>query len=207
MDIHVAADFVCPWCYIGKRQLENALQEKPGVGVSVRHLPFELNPSMPPEGMDRNAYLLARFGTIDRSGAETALKEAAKASGLTFDFTRIRRVPNTMAAHRLMRLAPTPDEENRLAESIFRAYFVEGQDIGDTATLLSLAAAENIEARHYLLSEEGTAEVRHEEAMLRDIGISGVPFTIIDRKFTVSGAAGSKAFRDAIDRAAAMPTA
>ncbi|WP_119165528.1 DsbA family oxidoreductase [Algihabitans albus] len=192
MELDIFSDVICPWCFIGKRRLEAAFAERPQPGLVVRWRAFQLNPDMPAEGMGRQAYLEQKFG-----GAENAQRlynqigTVGAEVGIDFAFDKIRRTPNTVNAHRLIRLAARLDREEAVVERLFRAYFLEGSDIGDTALLVELAAEAGIdaqEAARFLASDEERSAVESEDLGGRQAGITGVPTFIVNRRHAVPGA-------------------
>jgi predicted DsbA family dithiol-disulfide isomerase len=203
--VEVFSDVICPWCYIGKRRLESALRMVGDVGAEVRWLPFELNPQMPPQGMERRAYRAAKFGSWERAAAlDAQVAEAGRSEGLAFAFDRIERTPNTLEAHRLIALAYREGVQDAVVEAIFRAYFTEGRDLSLRTTLLDAAAGAGLDrarATRWLEGDEGTAEVQAEEARGRLIGVGGVPHFVIGGRLAFSGA------RDAGAMAAALRSA
>jgi len=204
MQIHIVADMICPWCYIGKRQFEQALAERPDLAPTIRWLPFQLNPDMPPEGMDRVDYLAGRFGAEAVKQMDTQMTELAKSLGLEVHFDEINRVPNTLAAHTLSRWADAEGLQHQVIEALFEANFVTGQDIGDTDVLCDIAERVGMDpkvVRERLEQGVDRDSVNQEDQMIRGMGIQGVPCTIIDRKFVVSGAQGVEGFGQALDRA------
>jgi predicted DsbA family dithiol-disulfide isomerase len=201
--IDVVSDVVCPWCYIGKRRLERGLAllgDRAGVRVVWR--PFQLNPSMPPGGMERRAYRMAKFGSWERSLAlDAQVAEAGRGVGITFAFDRMKRTPNTLDAHRLLWLAGRLGVQDAVAESLFRGYFSEGADIGDRATLVALAAEGGIpgaEAERLLAGDEGRAEMLAEEGRYKSLGVSGVPAFFIGGEPAFSGAVEPRLLAEAI---------
>ena len=205
MEIHVIADFVCPWCYIGKRQLEQALAESPHIAAEVRWLPFQLNPDMPEEGMPAEAFFLQHFGESQPKEMQERVTATAEGIGLQINFDRVSHIPNTLKAHRLTRLASTTNALNLIAESLFQANFTNGEDIGNTDTLVQIAVNDGFDGdqvRDYLESEHGRSEVLQEEQMVRQMGVKGVPFMVLNRQVPVSGAAGVETFKAALDEAA-----
>lgn len=184
--IDVISDAICPWCWIGKRQMERALAmlDQP---FTIHWRPYQLNPDMPPEGVERAAYRAAKFGSVERGRELDAnVAEAGRAVGLEFRHDRMLRTPNTIAAHRLIRWAGA--RQNEMVEALFQAYFHDGQDIGDHATLATIAASLELDAAAFLASDEGDAEVRAEDAQFRRIGINGVPSFALDGQVMFSGA-------------------
>ena len=209
--IDVVSDVVCPWCFIGKRHLEAALAGLPeGIGAVVRWHPFELNPDLPADGVDRKGYLEAKFGGPARAAEIYArVREAGTCAGLDFDFEAIVRQPNTRDAHRLIAWAQSRGEAGPLVERLFRAYFQEGRYLGDRDTLAALAAEAGCDAdaaRVWLESGLGADEIAEAEARVRALGISGVPFFIFDGKVGLSGAQPPEALREAIAQARAAAT-
>ena len=197
MIIDIVSDAICPWCYIGKRRLERALAMAPQPDLQIGWRPFQLNPDMPAEGMARQDYLRAKFG--DQAGGKTYdhVIAAGREEGIPFRFDRIQRTPNTILAHRLIRYALRENRQDQVVEALFRAYFIDGQDIGVVENLVAVTEALGMDAdrvRSYLESDQDLAEIRAEDAFARQIGIQGVPCFIIDRKFAVSGAQPPESF-------------
>lgn len=206
LHIDIYSDVVCPWCYVGKRRLERAFASFGG-GARVTWRPFQLNPTMPKEGMDRTAYLEAKFGSLD---AFRQMEEHVLAAGaserIAFAFEKIARTPNTFAAHRLIWLGAREDCQNAVVDSLFQGYFEEGADIGSIPTLIRLAARAGLNegiVEHYLQSDEGTAEVKAEEAAGRKLGIRGVPYFVVGGTYAISGAQPVDVFVSALKRVAA----
>jgi predicted DsbA family dithiol-disulfide isomerase len=191
--IEVFSDVICPWCYIGKRRLEMALDLLGGENnVEVRWQPFQLNPSMPIEGIARQTYRSAKFGSWERSLELDARVAAVAASvGISFAFDQIARTPNTFNAHRLIAYAQTQGKQHAFVESLFRAYFTEGRDIGKRQVLCDLAVdagMERTEVEGFLASNRGAGEMRLEEERGRRLGVNGVPFFLVDGRVALSGA-------------------
>ena len=209
LTVDVVSDVVCPWCYIGKRRLEAALaalaEREPDVGVAVRWHPFELNPDLPREGVDRRAYLEAKFGGPERAASIYERVRAAGASvDLPLDFERIVRQPNTRAAHRLIDWAQRRGTADALVERLFRAYFVEGRAVGEHAVLAAIAGEAGLDAqaaRAVLDQDDGDDVVAAAEQRARRLGIEGVPFFIFGGRVGVSGAQEPQALLDAIAQA------
>jgi len=209
--IDVVSDLVCPWCFIGKRHLEAALEGLPeAAGAKVRWHPFELNPDLPAEGVDRKGYLEAKFGGPARAAEIYArVREAGVRAGLDFAFEAIARQPNTRDAHRLIAWAQSRGDAGPLVERLFRAYFQEGRYLGDRDMLTALAAEAGCdadEARVWLESGLGADEIAEAEARARALGISGVPFYIFDGRVGLSGAQPPETIRAAIAQARAGAT-
>jgi predicted DsbA family dithiol-disulfide isomerase len=203
--VDIVSDAICPWCFIGKRRFEQAMAAAAkDIEVLVAWRPYQLNPEMPPEGMDRKAYLSAKFGGDAK--AETIyerVREAGATVGIDFNFGGIPRTPSTIDAHRLIGLAGRAGRQDAVVEGLFRAYFLEGRDIGDRAVLAAVAAAAGFEdkaIRDYLAGRDDVERVANEDAMARRMGIQGVPCFILNRKYAISGAQEPALFLEAFDR-------
>jgi predicted DsbA family dithiol-disulfide isomerase len=210
LTIDVVSDVICPWCFIGKRRLEKALALL-GHPAAVRVVwrPFRLNPQMPPQGVERRVYRRAKFGTWERSLVlDAQVAEAAAGEGLAFAFDKMTRTPNTLDAHRLIRLAQRIGVQDAVVEALFRAYFVEGLNLNDPPTLLALATLGGIpgpDAERLLSGDEGRAEVLAEEAGFKSLGVNGVPSFFVVGRFACSGAAPAPLLADAIRQALPRP--
>lgn len=192
LPIAIVSDIVCPWCFIGKARLETALSQH-GLTekVAITWLPYELNPDMPPEGMDRTAYLDAKFGPGKRKEIELRLSEAALGSGITFNWARVTKSVNTRMAHMLVAAAATVQRGSEMKAALFKAYFQDGRDIGDPETLVAIAVEQGFDeraAREELANDELRESIVGLEAHAAQVGVTGVPFFIIDGKLAVSGA-------------------
>lgn len=192
--IDIVSDVVCPWCYIGKRRLEAALDARELPRPGIRWHPFQLNPGIPAEGVDRRSYLDAKFGGPERAREIYARVEAAgREVGIPFAFEQIERQPNTLDAHRLIAWAQSIDAEGAdgLVERLFKAYFTEGTNIGEVAELARLAGEAGYDASaalSHLQSDEGRAEIAIADERSKEMGIGGVPFFIFNQRLAVSGA-------------------
>jgi predicted DsbA family dithiol-disulfide isomerase len=206
--VDIVSDVVCPWCYIGWSRLKKAAGELGSeLGLEVHWLPFELNPDMPAEGMERQAYLERKFGKERLGEIYGRIEEAALADELPIRFDRIERSPSTLKAHRLLLLAEEANKGTELNERLFEDYFVEGRDIGDEAVLADAAGAVGLprdKAAEFLASDVGTEEVKALEAEAHRLGIQGVPFFILDRRLAVSGAQTPDVLVDALRKALEM---
>lgn len=206
MLVEIWSDIVCPWCYIGKRRLESALATQ-GAAPVIRWHPFQLNPDIPAEGVDRATYLEAKFGGAERAREIYARVEAAgREVGIAFDFARIERQPNTLDAHRLIAFAQATDpaRADALVERLFSAYFTEGAGIGEIEVLAQLADEAGLdagEARAFLESGAGREEAAAADERTKAMGIGGVPFFIFNRRLAVSGAQPPEVLLDAIAQA------
>ena len=199
--IDVVSDVVCPWCFLGKRRLDAAIAQTGG--AQVRWRPFQLDPTIPAGGLERKAYMSAKFRDEARlAEAHARLTALGEQAGIAFDFEAIRLAPNTLDAHRLIRFASEAGKGDEVVERLFSAYFERGQDIGDRAVLAEIGAGlDDIEAR--LASEEGVAEVQAEIAFAQRGGVEGVPFFIFAQKYAVSGAQSAEVLAQAISEARA----
>jgi predicted DsbA family dithiol-disulfide isomerase len=194
--LDIISDAICPWCYIGKRQLERALPILAGQGMQL---------DMPAEGVDRAAYRLAKFGDTERTEQMDArVAEAGAAVGLEIRHALMRRTPNTVAAHRVIWLAERHGVQDAVVEALFAAYFCEGKDIGDIPTLVETAAAAGLgaaSAAAMLAGEEGLKEVLGEDAMARRSGIDGVPCFTMMGHVLFSGAVPAETMAEAFAKA------
>ena len=211
MRIEIVSDVICPWCFIGKRRLEKAMRQRPGMDFEIGWRPFQLNPDMPREGADRKSYLEAKFGGPERAQQIYARVTAEGArEGIPFNFDGIKRTPNTLAAHSVLRWALNAGVQNELKERLFNFYFIQGRDIGNHDVLADAAALEGMDGAlvKQLLDEGRDAEaVQSEDMMARELGITGVPFFIFEGKYGVSGAQPPETLLQVIDRIAAESAA
>lgn len=202
MRIDVFSDVVCPWCFVGKRRLEQALAEA-GLDAEIHWRAFQLNPDLPPEGVDRKRYLESKFGPGAAERIHARLEEAGRSAGIDFQFDRIQRSPNTRDAHRLLWLAGTQGKQGALKEALMRAYFMEGRDVGDRTILAEIAAAVGLDAdvTAFLAGDGGMREVQQDLGTAARLQISGVPFFILDQRIGLAGAQPTEVFRQALDAA------
>lgn len=197
--ISVVSDVVCPWCYIGKRRLEKAVgQLKDQYEIEVEYLPFELNPSIPPEGYDLEEYLSSKFGGPDRYRKLTQhVSQVAAEEGLKLDYSRQKKSPNTFDAHRIIWLAGKEGKQQEAAEAFFKAYFEEGADLTQKETLVRIAekaGMDGAKVKALLESNEGVDALKEQQLFNRQAGVTGVPFYIINNTYGVSGAQPSDVF-------------
>ena len=201
--IDIVSDAVCPWCYIGKRNLEAALADLPDIEVDIRWRPYQLDATIPPEGLERRAYMQRKFGNrIDE--IHQRLTQAGAAAGLDFAFDDIERSPNTLDAHRLIRWAASANAQDAIVERLFHDFFVAGNDIGDRNVLLDAARDCGMDPKIVgdLLDGDADKEnVREEIASAQSIGVTGVPFFILDGKFALPGAQPADVLKRAIGKA------
>ncbi len=201
--VEVYSDVVCPWCYVGKRRLERALQQmRETVKTHVAWRPFQLNPTMPKNGMDRTVYLEAKFGSLNVFGEmEQRLLKAGKTEHISFSFQKIMRTPNTLLAHRLIWYAGIQGHQDAVVERLFRGYFEEGLDVGSLTVLVELADQAGLKAEQFIESEEGVAEVKAEESVGHKLGIRGVPYFVVDKIYGISGAQPIEVFVSTLEKA------
>ena len=191
LTIDVVSDVVCPWCYVGEKRLEAALAEAPQP-VALRWRPYQLDPTIPEGGLDRAEYMEKKFGKSGRlQSVHDNLTRLGADVGIPFAFDKIKRAPNTLDAHRLIRWANSAGVQGKVVDRLFRTYFVEGRDIGDPAVLIDIASECGLDARlvEKLLAEEADVDlVREEIAQAQAIGVTGVPFFIFAGRLGVPGA-------------------
>jgi predicted DsbA family dithiol-disulfide isomerase len=189
--LDIISDPICPWCYIGKTLLDQALAERPDHPFVLEWHPFQLNPDMPEGGMDRRAYLEGKFGGKDGAvQAYLPVVERAAAAGLNINFEGIKRTPNTLNAHRLIHWGGIEGRQTPVAMALFRAYFEEGRDIGDMDVLADIADAVDMDAalvRKLLQSDADVDDIRARDTQFREMGITGVPAFIVAGAHAVPG--------------------
>lgn len=191
--IEVISDAICPWCWVGKRRLEQVLAKiAPDIDATVTWKPFELNPDMPRGGLDRRAYRSAKFGSWERSQAlDAQVADAARGDGLDFRHDRMERTPNTLDAHRLIWFAGREGRQDAVVEGLFSAYFHEGRDVGSPAVLVEVAAAAGLDGERVatmLAGEEGKAEVQAELDRAATIRVQSVPTVLVNGRPVFNGA-------------------
>lgn len=202
--IDVVSDVICPWCFLGKRRLDAALALV-DMDVFIRWRPYMLDPSIPPEGVGRKDYLLAKFGPERLATIHDPLIEAGKELGVPYHFDLITRTPNTLDAHRLIRWSHTVERQNEMVERLFMAYWSEGKDVGDRDVLAQCAGEAGINAAQIcelLDSEQDVAETRAEIAHATNIGVTGVPTFVLAQSYALVGAQSPEVLADAIGRVA-----
>jgi predicted DsbA family dithiol-disulfide isomerase len=207
LTIDVISDVVCPWCYIGKRLLEQAIALKPDIPVEVRFRPYFLNPWVPREGISREEYLVTKFGSVERYNANNnRVVEAAASVGLSYHRDRITRQPNTLDCHRLILWAGIAGEAAAMKQRLMEIYFSEGGDLTQSETLVKAAAdcgLDGNQVRALLASDQDVERVDRETQSAKDAGIEGVPCFIIGGMIALSGAQPPEYLAAAIERAAA----
>jgi predicted DsbA family dithiol-disulfide isomerase len=214
LNIDIISDVVCPWCYIGKRQIEAALalyaQQHPGADrPQLTWRPFQLNPQLPSEGMSRQDYVVQKFGAARSKDIYARVAAVGAEYGIAFAFDRIARQPNTLAVHSLIALAgahgqQTDALQDRVKEAFLRAYFLDGVDLTETQNLIAIATGAGLdraEVEQCLADPKSRQTVEQEDQRARAIGVQGVPFFIFNGKVAVSGAQGPEALLDAMRQA------
>lgn len=205
--LEIVSDTICPWCYIGKRRLEAALGLiGDDIAFDIRWRPFELNPDMPREGMDRKAYRSRKFGSWENSLAlDAQVKAAGACDGLDFHHERMAMTPNTLASHVFIRLAGEAGVQNAIVEALFRAYFTDGRDVGDPALLADMGAAcglDRAEVAAALDDDALRADVKSEARAFAQAGVTGVPTVMLNRYVLFSGARSPELLAEGLRKAA-----
>lgn len=191
MQLDVVSDTVCPWCYIGKKRLDQALEIHGGEGIKIVWRPFQLDASIPPGGIDRKTYMEKKFGAERAREVGNTIREFGTAVGIDFRFDLIGRSPNTLDSHRLIRWAGTAGCQNDMVDSLFRRYFEQGEDIGSHDVLVEAAGEVGMDTDivRDLLSKDADRDlIAREDSMAREIGIQGVPSFVINSQWVVTGA-------------------
>jgi predicted DsbA family dithiol-disulfide isomerase len=201
--LDILSDPICPWCYIGKAHLDRALEARPNHPFVIEWHPFQLNPDMPADGMDRRTYLHTKFGGAE--GALAAYKpvmDHATAAGLNIEFDKIQRTPNTMNAHRLIHWAGIEGQQTPVVSALFRAYFVEGRDIGNPEVLADIADSHGLDGAVIQRALAGDADrdsIAARDASAREMGVNSVPTFIVDSQYAVPGAQPPQMWEKVID--------
>jgi predicted DsbA family dithiol-disulfide isomerase len=207
LTIDIVSDVVCPWCYIGKRRIENALALVPDVPVEVRWRPFFLNPWVPRQGISREEYLTTKFGSVDAyNGIAGRVVAAANEEGLIYRPNLVKRQPNTIDCHRLIHWADARGLAADMKQRLMELYFRDGGDLTDTEVLVEAAADVGLDAddvRKRLATDEDVALVSAQAQKASDKGISGVPTYVFAQKYAVSGAQAPELLARAIRQVSA----
>ncbi|AZO08220.1 MULTISPECIES: DsbA family protein [unclassified Mesorhizobium] len=207
--VDVVSDVVCPWCFIGQKRLDKAIAAASDVEVHVRWRPFQLDPTIPPAGMDRREYMLGKFGSDERiRQIHARIEPVGEAEGISFAFGAIKVAPNTLDAHRVIRWAGAAgeDAQNRLVRRLFQLNFEEGANLGDHAVLAAAASDAGLDAsviETLLPTDADVDAVRNEIATASRMGITGVPCFLLEGKYAVMGAQDAGTLADAIRQVAA----
>ena len=201
--LYIFSDPICPWCYIGKARLDRALEARPDHPFAIEWHPFMLNPTMPPEGMDRRAYMEAKFG--GKEGAVRAylpVQKEAEAAGLSINFDRMERTPSTLDAHRLIHWAQIEGRQTAVVSRLFKANFVEGQDISDHGVLADIAEGTGMDRaviERLLASDADADDIRARDMDAREKGVNAVPTFVIANQHVVPGAQPTDLWLKVID--------
>ncbi len=192
LTISVFSDVICPWCYLGKRRLERALDQLgQRESTTIEWLPFELNPTMPADGMERALYRTRKFGPERAAQLDAQMAELGRQEGIDFAFDRMTRTPSTRRAHMLIAAASQHGRADPVVDALFRAYFEEGRDVGDPDTLRGIGVAAGLE-RDIVDDALGNEQLRDlveaVERQAAEMRVAGVPFFIVNRRWAVSGA-------------------
>ena len=193
MKINVFADTICGWCFIGHKNLNEALKKFPNLKFDIHHTPFQLNPDMPIEGISRDKYLEIKFGGKDYAASMYEnMKLKAKESGLNFNFEKIKKTPNTVLSHLLINLSKQFNLQNEIIEKIYKSYFIDGLDIGDVNILTNIAKENNIPENVFtnFINDRNTENINSKILIAKEKGINGVPFFEIGKDF-ISGSQSS----------------
>ena len=209
MQIDVISDTVCPWCFIGKRRLQKAMALRPDIAFDVRWRPYQLDAAVPKGGMDRQAYMRAKFGDDPKKIVEMYKLIAAEGAkdGIEFDFASIQRRPNSLDSHRLIRWAEAAGVQDDVVERLFIAYFENAEDIGDVRVLADIAdmcGMDGVEVAQMLEGDADLSLVAREDQIAREMGVTGVPAMIFDNRLAVSGAREAEVLVSVIDRVTEM---
>lgn len=201
--LDILSDPICPWCYIGKAYLDRALEQRPNHPFVVEWHPFQLNPEMPADGMDRRQYMEAKFGGKEGAvRAYTPVQQHAETAGLKINFEGIQKTPNTLNAHRLIHWAGLEGKQTPIVSALFKAYFVEGRDIGAAEVLADLADSAGMDAAVVLRLLSGDAdveEIQKRDQAARQMGVGSVPTFIVASQHAVPGAQGTDLWLKVID--------
>lgn len=208
--VDVISDVMCPWCYIGKKRLEKAIKSVPGIAVDVRWHPYQLDPTLPPEGKDRATYLNEKFGGAERAeAAYERVRQAGREEGIPFAFEKIEVSPNTMDAHRLILWSRSDDLQDVVVELLFKAYFVEGRNLAKAATLVEISAEAGMQSdlvEQLFETDSDLAKLKRQIDQASEMGVTGVPFFIIDGRFALAGAEDPATIAAALQHAEATRT-
>ena len=204
MEIKMFSDTICGWCYIGKERLKQALREVGGNGIKVTNLPFQLNPDMPMEGMDRIQYIKKKFGSIENAKPmyDNMILQGQQ-ENLEIKLDKIKKTPNTVKSHLLIDYAKLNKVENEVIDSIFESYFFKAKDIGDENVLLEIAKKHDLDIKgleKFITQKENLQKIDKLDTIAKQMGISGVPFYIFNDKISISGAETVENLTQAINK-------
>ena len=204
MEIKMFSDTICGWCYIGKERLKQALREVGGNGIKVTNLPFQLNPDMPMEGMDRIQYIKKKFGSIENAKPmyDNMILQGQQ-ENLEIKLDKIKKTPNTVKSHLLIDYAKLNKVENEVMDSIFESYFFKAKDIGDENVILQIGKKHDLDIKgleKFITQKENLQKIDKLDTIAKQMGISGVPFYIFNDKISISGAETVENLTQAINK-------
>ena len=204
MEIKMFSDTICGWCYIGKERLKQALKEVGGNSIQVTNLPFQLNPDMPMEGMDRIQYIKKKFGSIENAKPmyDNMILQGQQ-ENLEIKLDKIKKTPNTVKSHLLIDYAKLNKVENEVIDSIFESYFFKAKDIGDENVLLEIGKKHDLDIKgleKFITQKENLQKIDKLDTIAKQMGISGVPFYIFNDKISISGAETVENLAQAINK-------
>lgn len=201
--LDIISDPICPWCYIGKAYLDRALEAAPNHPFSIEWHPFQLNPDMPAEGIDRRAYLEWKFGGKDNAiRVYSQIAEHAEKAGLEIDFEKIKTTPNTMNAHRVIHWAGLEGRQTPVVSAMFRAYFKDGRDLGDADVLVNIAGEAGLDRAmiaHLLSGDADLDDIQARDLHARERGVTGVPCFVIANQHVITGAQPAELWQKVIE--------
>lgn len=197
--IDIVSDTVCPWCYIGKKRLDKAIEDYKGQEFEINWHAFQLNPNMPIEGINRELYLSTKFGGKERADSiYEQIKQTGSSSNISFNFNEMFIMPNSFYSHMLIELSKEQNLQNKIAESLFDAFFIKGKNIGNLSELTNIAISNNIrDFNEELFKNRKDLRniIQTSDENSRSKGVSGVPFFIINNNYAISGAQESEVFK------------
>ena len=197
INIKVISDTICPWCYIGKKQLEKAINKIDNIEFDISYKPFQLDPTMPTDGVDRKRYIDRKFGEDTAKEVGNKIREAGKIVGIEFNYENIIKTPNTLNSHRILKWAEKESKQEEALELLFYSYFTEGRDIGNNEELVKIAKKLGLNPKKIeknLVSDIDIKEIELEEWSYRDLGIAGVPTYILEDNMIITGSQSSETF-------------
>ena len=197
INIKVISDTICPWCYIGKKQLEEAINKIDNIEFDISYKPFQLDPTMPIGGVDRKKYIDRKFGEDTAKEVGNKIREAGKLVGIEFNYENIIKTPNTLNSHRILKWAEKESKQEEALELLFYSYFTEGIDIGNNDELVKIAKKLGLNSKKIekdLDSDVDVKEIELEEWSYRDLGIAGVPTYILENNMIITGSQSSETF-------------
>ena len=197
INIKVISDTICPWCYIGKKQLEKAINKIDNIEFDISYKPFQLDPTMPTDGVDRKRYIDRKFGEDTAKEVGNKIREAGKLVGIEFNYENIIKTPNTLNSHRILKWAEKESKQEEALELLFYSYFTEGRDIGNNEELVKIAKKLGLNPKKIekdLDSDIDIKEIELEEWSYRDLGIAGVPTYILEDNMIITGSQSSETF-------------